>query len=485
MLAFQKKLTNTFYAVLSLPSSAMGFALSIQIAALSWLLSTEFGLDIHDIGFVWAAGPLAGIIGQVLVGIISDKVWLWHGRRRPFILVGGVLAALSLLALPNIDVISSSLGVNGILGVAIVVALTLDLSINVSFNPTRSIIADVTPKGHERTKGYTWMQTVSGSFGVLAYFIGTFWNNYALIYLGVGLVFVMSVVPPLFITEPASLDDPDSAPPASISFWKGMMIIQPLWGFIAYSIYAFALRLMSVEITHYWVEAVCLLLTIGLMLNTLLGKETVQADGTSESGFKKILAAHAFTWVGVQSMFVYIIAFINQNHPQLSDVESGQVISASFLVLSIVSAILPVFLLEPLARKWGRVKVHAYAMVSMSLGYFALSTLGAERFAIYIMMGFLGIGWAATISLPFAIMSQKVNATKMGLYMGLFNLSVVLPQLVASLGIGKLLNQVEDKNVLFVICGICLAISALAWFSVKDDPIATQNEQQPELAGSH
>ena len=151
MLEIQKKLTNTFYGILALPATAMGFALSIQISALSWILSTKYKLDIHDVGLVWAAGPIAGILGQVIIGIISDKVWLWNGRRRPFILIGGFLAALMLLALPNIDVISSSLGIGGILGVAIIVALTLDLAINVSFNPTRSVIADVTPEGTERT----------------------------------------------------------------------------------------------------------------------------------------------------------------------------------------------------------------------------------------------------------------------------------------------------------------------------------------------
>ena len=75
----------------------MGFALSIQISALSWLLTTQYHLDIHQVGIVWAAGPLAGIVGQVVIGLISDRVWFWGGRRRPFILIGGTLAALMLL----------------------------------------------------------------------------------------------------------------------------------------------------------------------------------------------------------------------------------------------------------------------------------------------------------------------------------------------------------------------------------------------------
>ena len=82
MLDIQKRLTKSFYMILSLPATGMGFALSVQISALSWILATKYQLDIHDIGLVWAAGPIAGILGQVIVGIISDKVWFWNGRRR-------------------------------------------------------------------------------------------------------------------------------------------------------------------------------------------------------------------------------------------------------------------------------------------------------------------------------------------------------------------------------------------------------------------
>ena len=123
------------------------------------------------------------------------------------------------------------------------------------------------------------------------------------------------------------------------------------------------------------------------------------------------------------------------------------------------------------------------SILSMAIAYLILSQIGNSELAIYIMMAFLGIGWAATISLPFAIMSQKVNAAKMGLYMGLFNLSVVLPQLVSSLGVGKFLNQVEDKNLLFIVCGVSLAISALSWFSVKES--RTQSIIKPPIGNGH
>ncbi|MBN2571988.1 MAG: MFS transporter, partial [Ignavibacteriales bacterium] len=88
MSSIQKKLSNLFYIILSLPATAMGFALSIQIAALSWIMHTQYHLSIEEVGIVWAAGPLAGIFGQVIIGLISDNVWFWGGRRRPFILIG-------------------------------------------------------------------------------------------------------------------------------------------------------------------------------------------------------------------------------------------------------------------------------------------------------------------------------------------------------------------------------------------------------------
>lgn len=471
MLQSQKSLTKSFFMLLSLPATAMGFALSVQISALSWILSTKYHLEIDQIGLVWAAGPIAGILGQVVIGVISDNVWFWNGRRRPFILIGGVLATLMLLALPNIDVISSAMGFEGILGVAIAVALTLDLAINVSFNPTRSLIADVTPEGVERTKGYTWMQTVSGTFGVLAYAVGAIWNNYLLIYAGAVIVFLFSVVPTFFIEEPRELageDDPAKGP--GFSFDELVRTTRPLWGFFIYSVYALTLRVMDVDLGHNYVEWALGILTVYLVAETLLKKDVgLSEEQASDLGFKKILAAHSFTWLGVQTMFVYMFAYVVFRMPELSDVSMGRVVSVSFLVLNAVGAILPAFVLEPITEKIGRVKTHMLCMVAMTAGYAGILFLGTTPFMIYLMMGVVGIGWAATVSLPFAIMSQKVSQKKMGLYMGLFNLSVVLPQLVASLGVGELVNNAADKNIIFIICAGSLLISAVSWLLVKEN----------------
>jgi Na+/melibiose symporter-like transporter len=415
MLAMQRNRSNLFFAILALPATSFGFALSVQIAALSWILTTKYGLDIHDIGLVWAAGPLAGIFGQVIIGGLSDRAWLWNGRRRPFIVIGGVIAAMALLALPSLDVISAALGFDGVLGVALVVVLSLDFAVNVGFNPTRSVIADVTPSGVERTKGYTWMQTVSGTISIGAYSIGAFYNNYVLIYVGAALVLLLSVVPTFFIEEPRTIEsdeqtDASSAP--KLSLVAMLQSIKPLWGFLIYDIYAMALRVGGIEYDHYYAEIICGALTVVLVIQTLLQKDEGESISTQHRiQFRKVLAANSFSWIGVQSMFVFMVAYVQYRIPALDDISMGQLVAMSFLVLTVVSAILPVLVLEPISERIGRIKTHASCLAIMAVGYFAMYLVGSKPILIYTLMVVIAVGWASMISLPFAIMSQKIDAT--------------------------------------------------------------------------
>lgn len=464
MLPMQRELNRTFFAVLALPATAMGFALSVQIAALSWILTTQYGLDVHDIGLVWAAGPLAGIFGQVLIGAWSDRVWVWRGRRRPFILVGGTIAALALLALPNIDVISPALGVEGLLGVAIVIVLTLDFAINVSFNPTRSIIADVTPEGVDRTKGFSWMQTMSGTFSVGAYAIGWFFDNYVLIYTGVIVVFLFSILPPLFVEEPEIVEAETNAHERKLSIPDMLQAIQPLWGFLIYDVYAMTLRIAGIEPEHYYAEIVCGALTIALIVKSLLDRSPGRF-----TGFRQVLAAHSFSWIGIHTTLVFLVIFLKDVLPDLDDINLGRATTLSYGVLNAVAAILPVFVLEPLTEKIGRVRTHAGCLAIMAAGYVMMYLFGYSQMTILLFMAVLGIGWASIISLPFAIISQKADKSEMGLYMGLFNLSVVLPQLVVSLGISLAISRAENPNIIWVISAVAITLSAIAWTRVRDE----------------
>jgi MFS family permease len=470
MLEFQQKRNRLFFATLSLPATAMGLALSVQLSALSWILSTRYHLEIHDIGLVWAAGPLTGIFGQVIIGLLSDRVWLWNGRRRPFIIIGGTVAALALLALPQIGVISTALGFEAIVGVALIIALSLDFAVNVSFNPARAIIADVTPPGPDRTRGYTWMQTVSGSVSVAGYAIGAIFDNYVLIYTGAVFVLLFSILPPLFIEEPAELAREEAEIGRSRnSFRRILQSIQPLWGFLAYDLYAMTRRLAGIDAEHYYAELICGSITLALVGMALFAPRNEDPAIDRRQEFQKVLAAHSFSWIGIFTTLVFLVVFVRHQFPDLSDIDAGRVVSLSLLILSAVGALVPLFVLEPVANRIGRVATHALSLGIMAIAYAVLYVNGESLLSLYVLIGFVGIGWASIVSLPFAIVSQKIESSEMGLFMGLFNLSVVLPQLTVSLGIALAISRAPDKDFIFLLSAVAIAVSALAWTRVTED----------------
>jgi MFS family permease len=257
------------------------------------------------------------------------------------------------------------------------------------------------------------MQTISGFWGVMAYVIGAVFGNFTLIAVGVVIVFLFSVVPVFFVEEPREL-------------------------------------------------------------LTKTGGES-GTRRTSWGQLWRIYIAHGFSWIGVQTMFVYIIAFIQQKlvpagtaAPDASAL-SGQVIAIAFAVLNTVGFLLPAFVLEPIAERAGRVRTHLISLAIMAAGYFAIAGLARTPFALYALMAVVGIGWGAVVSLPFAIMSEQVDRGRMGFYMGIFNLSVVLPQLFVSLVLGRVIQDAPDKAIIFLISGGTLAVSSLLWLAVREN----------------
>ncbi|MBS1626832.1 MAG: MFS transporter [Bacteroidetes bacterium] len=490
MFPFQKKLTNGFYAVLSLPVTAVGFSLSTQVAVLSWILNTKYNLHIEDVALVWLAGPISGIIMQPIVGMISDKSWFWGGRRKPFIAIGGILGTLMLIGLVNIDAISHLVGGHSVFIIAVIVALLLDMSINVTFNPARSIIADVTPTGVSRTKGYSWMQVLSGSFTIGAYFISVVFGNIFLIYVAAVLVFLFSIVPLFFIKEPKVLQvNTTNYPRQKTSFIKGLKIVLPLYGFIFYAIF---IACNKVLLSGKWDAYQTILFYICIVITIILGIFIILKGRKSQSNeieFQKILLAHSFTWLGLQSMFVMIFFYVQEKiipvvaHKKIiansfssfftgniTDAEksAGNILSLGLLIFNFVAAILPVLVLEPLTKRKGKIKTYIIALSWLVIGYGFLYLLGTAELNFYIGMFICGIGWSAVISIVFAIMSEKVDASKMGLYMGLFNFCIVFPSMM-TVGVSKIINESKNQSTLFLITCIALLISVIFWLFVKEE----------------
>ena len=492
MLDIQKKLTNTFYAMLALPATAVGFALSTQIAALSWILNKKYGLNIHEVAFVWLAGPLAGIFGQVIVGMISDNVWFLNGRRRPFIMIGGIIGSLMFLALPQIGVISKASGITSIILIASIIALLLDLSINVTFNPARSIIADLTPEGKKRTSGYVWMQVISGTFGVLAYFLSMVYGNETLLLIAAIFVLACSVFPILLIEEPKELPGFIESKKDSHSILDIIKSIFPLYGFLVFGIFSLIFHFYQNELrsVHNTLLVLSLVYTVVVGIHIILKSRKNESDNIE---FQKIMLAHTFTWIAFQSMFVMTGFFIDKQIipnidladvfankfaefltgvAQTKDTTTGNIVSLGFLILNAVGAVFPM-VLSSLAKKIGRVKTYTFALAFSAIGYFYIAFLGKFEGNFYFGMFLTGIGWSAVISIVFSIVTERVNQNKMGLFMGIFNLAVVLPQMMSQ-GVANIISETQNYQLLYILCGIFICLSVVFWLFIKE-PRSTVN----------
>jgi Na+/melibiose symporter-like transporter len=198
------------------------------------------------------------------------------------------------------------------------------------------------------------MQAISNFFGALAYLMAALFGNYVLIYVGVVIILLFSIIPLFFITEPRQL-----------------------------------------------VQA-----SGDTQLNN------ASATKTQWGELLKIYFAHAFSWLGIQTMFVYSFAFLEQRFNVDDEEYLGQIIGWMFFILNAVGSLFPIFLLEPLARKIGRVRTHYLSLLTMSLGYFLIAFYIRSPQAMYAVFILLSLGWAAVVSLPFAIMTEKVAKNK-------------------------------------------------------------------------
>jgi MFS family permease len=500
MLNIQKKLNNAFLALLGLPATAVGFALSTQIAALSWILSNKYGLDIHEVAFVWLAGPIAGIFGQVIVGMISDNVWYMGGRRRPFIIIGGLISTIAFLALPNISGISKVTGITDIILIASVIALFLDLSINVTFNPARSIIADLTPEGKIRTSGFVWMQIMSGFFGVFAYFLSMVFGNETLLYIAAVIVFLTAVFPILFIQEKKDLDKAIESQ-EKFGVWQIVKEIFPLYGFLVFGVFSLIFHFFTEQLAVWHNPVLIGALTYSVVIGIYIIVNGIK-NPSNKNEFQKIMLAHSFTWVAFQSMFIMSGFFIeNQILPNINissvvanwfaeqltgDAQStassiGNIVSLGFFILNLIGAIFPL-ILQSIAKNIGRVKTYIGALSFSAIGYFYIAFFSRVELDFYIGMVLIGIGWSAVISIVFAIMSERVNPAKMGLFMGVFNLAVVLPQMMSN-GVANIIKETGNHQLLYIFCGALVTCSVIFWMFVKEPESSSTKQNIP--SGGH
>ncbi|MGV3460651.1 MAG: MFS transporter [Flavobacterium sp.] len=491
----------------------MGFAL--QNANVSRIFQT-LGAEIDDIPALWVAAPLTGLIVQPIIGYFSDRTWTKLGRRKPYFLLGALLASAALFVMPNSPVLWFAAGMLWI----------LDASINISMEPFRAFVGDVLPD-RQRTAGFAMQSFFIGLGAYVASKLPNIFTYYGVantapegvipdsvkysFYIG-GAAFIISVLWTIFTTKEYSPEElaafeqhekEQYREEEKPELWfktngaKHLMIglIALLIGLVlTYVIYSNNLK------KDLYVLSLGLISTggIALIISGLFQKKgkykngfiTIMNDFQFMPGVMKQLAwVQFFTWFALFSMWIYTTGAVTEHIFKTTDTTSveyntgANVVNEMFANYNLVGAI-AAFLLPLIAKKTSRKFTHFLALCAGGLGlasiYFLgnsgafmneIFSIGDFTFYMYdISMIGVGVAWASILSIPFAMLSGALPASKMGYYMGVFNFFVVIPQLLAASILGFLVSTFFNNQPVYalLIGGVSMVLAGFIALTVND-----------------
>jgi maltose/moltooligosaccharide transporter len=424
----------------------MGFAL--QNANASRILQI-FGADVHELSWFWIIAPLMGLIVQPIIGYYSDKTWGKFGRRKPFFLLGAILASIGLILMPQAEIFIALLPA---LWVGAGMLMIMDASFNIAMEPFRALVGD-NLRTDQRTLGFS-VQTALIGFGAV---IGS-WLPYVLTnWFGV-----------------SNRDENGGVPMHLIlSFVIGAVI---LIGSILITIFTTKeyspeeLAQFEDEMVHQEIKE-----------NDAVKKESSLLDIFED--FRKMPATmrqlswvQFFSWFGLFGMWVFTTPAIAHHIYGLpiSDSKSeayqnaGDWVGVLFGIYNLVSAFYA-FALPYIAKKIGRKLTHSLSLFIGGLGLISMYFVPNEDWLILSMIG-VGIAWASILSMPYAILAGSISPLKMGVYMGIFNFFIVIPQIINALIGGPLVKYVYHDDAIFalVTSGVSFLIAAVLVVKVKD-----------------
>ncbi len=480
----------------------MGFAL--QNANVSRIFQT-LGAEVEDIPILWVAAPLTGLIVQPIIGYFSDRTWHPRlGRRRPYFLVGAILASLALFIMPNSPMLWFAAGMLWI----------MDASINVSMEPFRAFVGDNLPD-HQRTKGFAMQSFFIGIGAYVASKLPMILTRLGVentaaegiipdsvkysFYIG-GAVFLIAVLWTVLRSKeysPEEIKEFEAAEPkpkvkelreapwynknGSMHFSRGIIIL--------------VIGLIATYLVHYFqLKKDLYVLTIGLI--SLAGVALIisgylQKNARFNNGFvtivndfqfmpkvmKQLAWVQFFSWFSLFSMWIYMTPAVTEFIYGTKDTTSeaynaganqvGEMFANYNLIAAAVAFLLPV-----LAKKTSRKFTHFLALLAGGIGLMSIyfikepTTFNIE----WLPMIGVGIAWASILSVPYAMLSGSLPATKMGYYMGVFNFFIVIPQLVAASILGFIVSSFFNNQPIYALLvgGVTMILAGILSLTVND-----------------
>lgn len=479
------------------------FGIQIGFALQNGNMSRIFqalGTSLDDLPALWIAAPLTGLLVQPLVGHFSDRTWFGQfGRRRPYFLAGAILAALSLILMPFAKV----------LFFAALMLWMLDASLNVSMEPFRAFVGDMLRKD-QHTSGYAIQTAFIGAGAVV----------------GSAFPYILDAWGVANLAPPGQIPDT-----VKFSFWFGgiALFVAVLWTVLTtreYSpaemamfdgsssdndstIRALASRSMTRAMLWIFIGVVVIIL-VGIsglekevyLLGALIagyGVASMFAIGLAQSGrsnnvlshivgdfsgmpdiMKKLAVAQFFSWSALFIMWIYTTPVVAQYMFGSADPASkaygdgGNWVGTLFAIYNGVAALAALVILPKMAEKFGKVNTHMACLLAGSAGYASFLFIRDPNLLILSEIG-VGIAWASILAMPYAILASSLPANKMGIYMGLFNVFIVIPQLLVATVMGSILKAFFPTEPIWTMAfaAIVMLCAALSMVRVKEEVRAT------------
>jgi maltose/moltooligosaccharide transporter len=496
-----KKPALSFWQIWNMSFGFLGiqFGFALQNANVSRIFET-LGAQVENIPILWIAAPVTGLVVQPIIGHMSDKTWNRLGRRRPYFLFGAIFASMALIIMPNSPALWVAAGMLWI----------MDASINVSMEPFRAFVGDMLPN-EQRTRGFAMQSFFIGTGAVVGSLLPYIMTNW----LNIPYTAPEGVIPPsvrwsfyigafaFFLTILWTVISTKEYPPEKMREYEKTeketnrvardYREDPVPGQKFTSLGSiFGITGLVVVVLTRWFELKNELYILGglliaffllMLLVYFLKSKNMEKNALVEifsdlirmpATMKQLAVVQFFSWMGLFALWIYTTAGVTSHIYLTTETTSLEYntgadwVNVLFAVYNGVAALVA-FSLPVLAKYTSRRMTHAICLTFGAAGMASVYLIGDPNLLILPMIG-IGIAWASILSMPYAILTGSLPSHKMGIYMGIFNFFIVIPQILAATILGFLVQTVFGGRAILALVfgGGSLLLAAISVLFVKD-----------------
>ncbi|MFP8893946.1 MFS transporter [Chryseobacterium sp. EZn1] len=450
-------------SMLQIINMSMGFlgiqmAFGLQNGNASRILG-NLGADVHELSWFWLVAPITGLIVQPIIGHMGDNTWSPLGRRKPYFLIGAVLCAIGLVLLPNAASVTQMFAANALL-LAVIFLAMMDASVNIAMEPFRALVGDMLPK-HQGTIGFSVQTILIGIGAVLGSYLPDWLTKMG----------ISNEAPAGFVADNVIY---------SFYIGAGLLIISILYTIMTtreYSPQEFADFEDGKEVEKHESKF----------------SDIFKDFAAIPLQMKKLGIVQFFSWFALFTMWVFTTSALATHHFGLSpeDTHSKAFNDAGDLTGKLFGmynlwAIPFAFLLTPIAKMIGKKQTHALALLCGGLGLVSMYFIKDVN-NLWISMIGLGFAWASILAMPYAMLIEVIPQRKMGVYMGIFNFFIVIPQIINGLFGGPIVSGIFGKQAMdyVVVGGVCMLIGAVVTMIFVKSEDETAKEIEEEIKQVH